>query len=69
MAKKSIPRHTHSCTLILERMGLRSETGVFTTLILAQMLEKAKQAEMSVVGTRHSKHCLCGDGSGEIVYF
>jgi|SwirhirootsSR3_FD_contig_31_14227052_length_492_multi_6_in_0_out_0_1 hypothetical protein len=66
---KKNQRRTHSCTLLVEREGFRSETGVFTTLILGSMLEKAKKAGMSVIGTRHSKYCLCGDGNNEIVLF
>lgn len=66
---KNAKRLTHSCTLLVEREGFRSETGVFTTLILGSMIEKAQKAGMSIIGTRHSKYCLCGDGNNEIISF
>jgi hypothetical protein len=66
---KKYERRTHSCTLLVEREGFRSETGVFTTLILGSMIEKAQKAGMSIIGTRHSKYCLCGDGKNEIIAF
>lgn len=65
--KKVAPRKTHSGSLIIQRAGLRSESGVVSTPQFLDLMVRFKKAGMEVIAARHSKHCLCGDGRDEIV--
>ena len=65
--KKVAPRRTHSGSLIVERAGLRTESGVVANTEFLGLMVRFKKAGMEVIAARHSKHCLCGDGSDEIV--
>lgn len=67
--KRNQPRFTHSATLILERGGMRTESGVMSTSQMGNMIIRFREIGMEPVATRHSRHCLCGDGNNEIVRF
>jgi hypothetical protein len=67
LRKKKALRKTHSGSLILERAGLRTESGIVATPQFLVLIPRFKKAGMEVVGARHSKYCLCGDGRNEIV--
>ncbi|QNN98271.1 hypothetical protein SEA_LILMARTIN_272 [Streptomyces phage LilMartin] len=69
LRKKKAPRRTHSGSLILERAGLRTESGVISTSEFPNMIVRFRESGMTPIGARHSKHCLCGDGNNEIVPF
>lgn len=65
--KAKTPRRTHSGSLIVERAGLRTESGVMSNTQFLDMIVRFNKAGMEVIAARHSKYCLCGDGSDEIV--
>lgn len=65
--RTKVPRRTHSGSLILERAGLRTESGVVSTSTFLDLMVRFQKADMQVIGARHSIHCLCGDGNNEIV--
>lgn len=57
----------HSMTLVLERDGIKSNTGVFNSSLLADLLDRYNEKGFMPVEAKHSQHCLCGKGKGEIV--
>lgn len=46
---------------------MRTESGVVSNTQFLDLMLRFNKAGMEVIAARHSKHCLCGDGSDEIV--
>jgi hypothetical protein len=67
MSRKATATRFHSMTLVLEKDGIQSKTGVFNSSLLANLLDRYNEKGMRPIQAEHSKYCLCGKGKGEKV--
>jgi hypothetical protein len=65
--KAESPTRFHSMSLVVEKDGIRSNTGTFNSSQLANLLARYNARGLALVEAQHSKYCLCGNGKGEKV--
>jgi hypothetical protein len=65
--RKKTETQFHSMTLVLERDGIQSKSGVFNSSLLANLLSRYNEKGLKPIQAEHSKYCLCGKGKGEKV--
>lgn len=65
--KKAKTVQFHSMSLLLEREGLKSQTPVFNSSLLANLLSRYTESGFTAIEATHSKYCLCEAGKDEKV--